>query len=335
MAEKFQTGFDQPLLHTMYVDKVLTGLAAVQTLSRLNRIYPPDKTDTFVLDFRNEAEDIVKAFAPYYGQTVAPPTDPNLLYDSRHELDNFDVLRPAEIADTVARLLATDDPKAHGKVYAALDPAVERFGLLSEEDQLAFKDALDKFVRTYSFLSQLITFGDVNLESDYTYCRALALRLRTAGTAERLDLGSEVELTHLRTTQTFEGALHLDDQTGEVKSVYGNARHSGEDLERLSEVVAELNERFGLNLDERDQLLFDQFEAAWLADPEVVAQAQANSIENFRLVFDNRFMQTIVSRMDENETIFKKILDEEEFQKALMDLYAARIYRRARTNGNR
>ena len=90
VAEKFQTGFDQPLLHTMYVDKVLTGLNAVQTLSRLNRIHS-NKADTFVLDFRNETEDIVKAFEPYYGRTVAPPTDPNLLFDTRRRLDDFDV----------------------------------------------------------------------------------------------------------------------------------------------------------------------------------------------------------------------------------------------------
>ena len=100
VAEKFQTGFDQPLLHTMYVDKVLMGLAAVQTLSRLNRIHPL-KDSTFVLDFRNDAEEIVKAFEPYYGQTVAPPTDPNLLWDTRSQLDQYDMLRTEEIEATV------------------------------------------------------------------------------------------------------------------------------------------------------------------------------------------------------------------------------------------
>src|SRR5205085_2944994 len=107
VAEKFQTGFDQPLLHTMYVDKVLTGLAAVQTLSRLNRIHT-QKSDTFVLDFRNAAEDIQAAFEPYYGKTVAPPSDPNLLWDTRNRLDGFDVLRPDEIEAVVAVLVALD-----------------------------------------------------------------------------------------------------------------------------------------------------------------------------------------------------------------------------------
>jgi type I restriction enzyme R subunit len=330
VAEKFQTGFDQPLLHTMYVDKVLTGLNAVQTLSRLNRIHP-NKADTFVLDFRNETEDIVKAFEPYSGRTVAPPTDPNLLFDTRRRLNDFDVLRPDEIEAAVALLLA-GDTKSHGRVYAALDPAVERFADLAEEDRLGFKDALDKFVRTYSFLSQVVTFGDSKLERDYTYCRALAARLRDAASVERLDLGTEVELTHLKTEMTFEGSLSLDADDGEVKTIFGEGRgrQSDPQLERLSEIVDELNERFGLNLDERDQLLFDQFEETWAADPDVVDQARSNTLENFRLVFDHRFLDTVVSRMDENEAIFKRILDDEEFRQVLMDLYAGRVYRRAR-----
>jgi type I restriction enzyme R subunit len=232
---------------------------------------------------------------------------------------------------TVSLLFGADD-KSHGKVYAALDPAVERFGALSEEEQLAFKDALDKFVRTYSFLSQVVSFGDTKLERDYTYCRALASRLRDATSVERLDLGSEVELTHLKTALTFEGSLSLDADAGEVKTIFGEGRgKKGEpEVEHLSQIVDELNERFGLNLDERDQLLFDQFEETWVADPDVVDQARSNSLENFRLVFDQRFLDTVVARMDDNEAIFKRILDDEEFRQVLMDLYAGRVYRRAR-----
>jgi type I restriction enzyme R subunit len=334
VAEKFQTGFDQPLLHTMYVDKVLTGLATVQTLSRLNRIHPL-KSETFILDFRNDADDIMKAFEPYYGRTVAPPTDPNLLFDTRRRLDDFDVLRPEEIEPAVALFLTITDPKQHGQVYALLDPAVERFKALGEEDRLAFKDVLDKFVRTYSFLSQVVSFGDSKLERDYIYCRALAACIRDAASIERLDLGSEVELTHLRSEVTFEGSLSLEAETGEVKSIFGEGAgpQREPDLEPLSQIVDTLNERFGLNLDERDQLLFDQFEETWVADPEVAAQAQNNTLDNFRLVFDRMFLKTIVGRMDGNEAIVKRVLDDPEFQSALMDLYATRVYGRARKQG--
>jgi len=104
-------------------------------------------------------------------------------------------------------------------------------------------------------------------------------------------------------------------------------------VETLSQIIDELNERFGLRLDERDKLLFDQFEESWLADPEVVAQAKNNTPDNFRLVFDNRFMNTVVGRMDLNEAIFKRILDDEEFRQVLTDLYAKRVYQRARDGG--
>ena len=331
VAEKYQTGFDQPLLHTMYVDKVLTGLAAVQTLSRLNRIHD-EKSDTFVLDFRNDADEIADAFAPYYGRTVAPPSDPNVLFDTRRRLNDFDVLRDEEVAAAVAELLTVKSAKSHARVHALLDPAVERFAALSEEDRLACKDALNRFVRIYSFLSQIVGFGDVSLERDYTYCRALASLLRDCATAERLDLGEEVELTHLRNERTFEGAMSLDVGGGEVTSLFadGTGRNNDPQLEHLSEIVDELNERFGLKLDDRDQLLFDQFEQGWIDDGDVLAQARSNTIENFRLAFDRRFMDTAIERMDENETIFKRILDDLEFQQVLKDFYAERVYRKAR-----
>jgi type I restriction enzyme R subunit len=332
VAEKFQTGFDQPLLHTMYVDKVLTGLNAVQTLSRLNRILPPLKDDTFVLDFRNDGEDIVRAFEPYYGQTVAPPTDPNLLYDTHRRIFDFDVIHPDDIDAAVAVLLTVGTKDDHGQIYSLLDPAVDRFQHLNEEDRAAFKDALDKFVRTYSFLSQVVSFGDTKLERDYLYSRALASLLRGANSVERLDLGSQVELTHLRVEATFSGALDLTGGTGEVKTYTGDGtgvQHLP-DLEPLSQIIDTLNERFGLDLTDRDQLLFDQYEREWLADPEVTDQARNNTIDNFRLVFDRNFLKTVISRMDENDALFQRILDDTEFQEAIKDFFARKVYQQAR-----
>ena len=331
VAEKFQTGFDQPLLHTMYVDKVLVGLAAVQTLSRLNRIHPL-KADTFVLDFRNDADEIQKAFEPYYGKTFAPPTDPNVLWNTRHRLDGFDVLRPEEIEAAVALLLTISNSKDHGLIYARLDPAIDRFSGLSEEDRLDFKDALDKFVRTYSFVSQIVSFQNTNLERDYRYCRALAAYIRNAATVERLDLGSEVELTHLRTEMTYEGAITLTAKEGPVKGIVdgGRGKQHELDMEPLSKIVEVLNEHFGMELGEADQLLFNQFEESWAADKDLTNQAKSNSLENFRLVFIPKFINTIVTRMDANEEIFKKILDDSEFQTMIADFYVRKVYSRLR-----
>lgn len=332
VAEKFQTGFDQPLLHTMYVDKTLTGLAAVQTLSRLNRIHPL-KVDTFVLDFRNDAVDIQTAFDPYYGRTVAPPSDPNLLWDTRQRLDEFDVLRIDEIEAAVAVLVAQTDPKAgHGAVYAQLDPAIERFNDLDDENRTEFKDALDKFVRTYGFMAQIVSFADTKLERDYLYFRALATTLRDASTNERLDLGSEVELTHLRTGATFEGSLALSGDNGEVKSIFGDGRGKTvtPEPEPLSLIINLLNERYGTDLNEADQLFFDQLEETWAADEQLADQARNNTLDNFRLVFDPKFMNTVVGRMDANEDIFKRILDDDDFRTVLADFYLRKMYARLR-----
>jgi type I restriction enzyme, R subunit len=333
VAEKFQTGFDQPLLHTMYVDKPLTGLAAVQTLSRLNRNHPL-KENTFVLDFRNDTDDIVAAFEQFHGCTVAPPTDPNILWDTRRRLDEFDVLRLEEIEAAMSALLdaGPSDAQRSAQTYAALAPAKARFEELSDEQPLEFRDALNRFVRTYSFVSQIAAFTDPALERDYVYCRALSLYLRDTGTVERLDLGTEVELTHLRHQITFNGRLSLTAKVGEVHTFLGEGTggQQGPDLEHLSSIVAILNDRFGTSLTDVDELLFDQFEESWIADGELSDQARNNPIENFRLVFNRKFLQTIITRVDANDEIYKKILDDEEFRATVGEFYLRKVYERLR-----
>jgi type I restriction enzyme R subunit len=333
VAEKFQTGFDQPLLHTMYVDKTLVGLAAVQTLSRLNRIHPL-KESTFVLDFRNETDEIVEAFEQFHGCTVAPPTDPNILSDTRRVIDEFDVLRPEEIESAIPALLgdAGSSEQRSARAYAALGPAKDRFEQLSDEERLEFRDALNRFVRTYSFVAQIAAFTDPALEGDYVYCRALSLYLRDTGTVERLDLGTEVELTHLRHQMTYSGALSLESDVGEVRSFYGSGTGSQQelDMEHLSSIVEVLNDRFGMQLTDVDKLLLDQFEESWVADEELSDQARNNNIENFRLVFDRKFVQTIVTRVDANDEIYKKILDDEDFRATVGEFYLQKVYERLR-----
>jgi type I restriction enzyme R subunit len=331
VAEKFQTGFDQPLLHTMYVDKILTGLNAVQTLSRLNRIHS-QKSDTFVLDFRNELEEIQSAFRPYYERTEAVPTDPNLLYDTHRELWDVGVLRDDEAEAGVQALLAITETTGHGAVYAALDRARDRFASLDDEAQAAFRDVLTRFVHVYAFVSQIVSYVDRELERDYLYGRALLAYL-PGPAAERLDIGSEVEMTHLKLAQTFEGSGSLQEGSGEVVAIFsGRGKEHQPDKDPLSRIVEVINERYGLDLGEADQLLFDQFEEAWAADEQLAARARTNSFENFRLVFDRTFIDTVVKRMDQNADIFKRILDDDEFQRTVLGYYAERLYERLRAD---
>ena len=331
VAEKFQTGYDQPLLHTMFVDKTLVGLAAVQTLSRLNRIHP-EKTDTFVLDFRNDADAITEAFRPWYEATVAVPTDPNLLHDLADRLLGLQVLDDAE-ARAVAAIIAdqTREVSDHGRVYALLAPAVERYRAKSEAEQAEARDVLDQYARAYSFLSQVVDFGDVGLEALYLASRAL-LSLLPSDRGGRLDLGAEVELTHLRIERTSEGSITPEKGVGELHAIYsGRGPEAEEQKEHLSRIVEVLNERFGMTLGTADQLFFDQMEASWLADEHLVDQARANPLDNFRLVFADKFISTMVARMDDNEDLFKRVLDDRDFQAAVMEHYLRRVFEQART----
>jgi len=332
VAEKFQTGYDQPLLHTMFVDKPLTGLAAVQTLSRLNRIHP-EKSDTFVLDFRNEADAITEAFRPWYEATVAIPTDPNTLHDMADRLLGLQVIDVTE-AHAIAALIAdrTLKPGDHGAIYALLAAPVERFKMLAPEEQREVRDALDAYVRAYAFLSQVVEFGDVGLEALYLASRALAAEL-PSDAGGRLDLGAEVQLTYLRVEKTSEGANTPETGYGPIESIYsGEGKQVAEEKAHLSTIIEILNERFGTVLGTADQLFFDQLEETWMADDHLVAQAQANPIENFRLVFQPQFLKSIVGRMDDNEEIFRRVVDDPEFQAAVMNHYLLRVFDLARSN---
>ena len=245
----------------------------VQTLSRLNRIHPL-KEDTFVLDFRNDTEDIVEAFEPYYGRTVAPPTDPNLLWDTRRRLDDFDVLRPEEIEAAMPALLGAgaSDEKRSAETYAALDPAQGALrGSWTTSDRLEFRDALDKFVRTYSFVSQIVAFTDPKLERDYVYCRALvalparhrhrrAARPRHRGRADPPPPPDDLQR---------HAVADLGDGRGAVVLRRGQGQPAGARPGAPLQIVEVLNERFGTDLTDVDKLLFDQFEETWVADGEL------------------------------------------------------------------
>ncbi len=333
VAEKFQTGYDQPLLHTMFVDKKLEGVAAVQTLSRLNRI-APGKDDTFVLDFRNDAEEIQKAFTPFYETTITEPTDPNALWDARDRLWEYDVLREDEI-EAFAQVFFSSDASSldHGKLYAFLDPAVDRFKIVDEEAEREYRDILKRFVNLYSFLGQIVQVTDPSLEKTYVYTKALRSRLPRRGEGG-LDLGSDVELTHLRTEKTFEGDISLGlGEGGELPPAVtggGVGKQHEPESEHLSTIVDLLNERFGLNLGDADQLLFDQFREEWIANPDLHDQATANPIENFKFGFDKVFDATIIERMGANDEIFRQIMDNPDFAATIKGFYLKEVYDRLR-----
>jgi type I restriction enzyme R subunit len=212
VANKFQTGFDQPLLHTTYVDKKLGGVNAVQTLSRLNRMHP-EKIGTMVLDFANEADEIRAAFEPYYETTLlSEATDPNLLYEIQGRLLNFPVYTEADV-ESFAKVYF--DPKAtQDQLYAALAPMVERFRVLSTDEQHDFREQLTDYVRLYAFLAQVLTFADVDLEKLYVFARYLRRLLPADRDTLPREVQRNIDMESYRIQQTGSGRIALERKAG-------------------------------------------------------------------------------------------------------------------------
>ena len=343
VAEKYQTGFNQPLLHTMFVDKRLAGIQAVQTLSRLNRIHPL-KEDTFVLDFVNDREEIREAFKTYYeGAEMGEEVDPARMYAIKGELDASGIYLDEEVERFSAvyfkpkrRQSALD----HQTMNAALDPAVSRFTVRQNDNEAEaenWRGKVQAFLNLYGFLSQMIPYQDSDLERLYVFLRHLAAKLprRKSGPAYQFD--DEVRLEYYRLQKISEGSISL--QAGEARRLHGPTE-VGSGLVRsqpmpLSQLIDIVNERFGTDFNQADQLFFDQIVAAAMADEGLRQAAAVNPDDKFELVFKSLLENLFVERMDQNEEIFVRFMNDAPFQKLVTAWMASEAYRRLRSDDNR
>jgi type I restriction enzyme R subunit len=336
VAEKYQTGFDQPLLHTMYVDKRLAGIQAVQTLSRLNRIHPL-KEDTFVLDFVNNREEIQEAFKTYYeGAAMGEEVDPSRLYQIKSELEGSGVY----LAEEVERFTAIyfkpkqrQSPQDHQAMNAALDPAVSRFQALqerAEEEAEVWRGKLVAFRNLYGFLSQVIPYQDSDLERLHVFLRHLGAKLprRKGGTPYEFD--EEVQLEYYRLQKISEGSISL--QEGTARALDGPSEvGSGlvrEEAVPLSQLIDLVNERFGTEFRQADQLFFDQIVEAASADEAIKQAARANPEDKFELVFQSLLERLFVERIDQNEEIFVRFMNDGAFKRVVTSWMAREAYQR-------
>ena len=325
VANKFQTGFDQPLLHTMYVDKKLGGVNAVQTLSRLNRTYP-EKKETMVLDFANEAEDIRKSFEPYYEKTIlSESTDPNLLYDLENRLLGYNVYSKTDV-DTFAGIFF--DPKAtQDKLYAALAPCVDRFKGLPDVERPDFRGQLMDYVRLYAFLSQIITFRDPDLEKLHVFAKFLGRYLPVDGPTLPVEVQQAIDMESYRIRRVAQGKISLSRGDGVVDPVSGQGPRgpSTEELEALSRIIKELNERFGTDFTEDDKVFIRQLEERLANDAALVASIRGNPPENARLTFDHVVADRLQDMMDTNFKFYKRVTDDRDFARFFLDWFFDRF----------
>jgi len=312
-ANKFQTGFDQPLLQTMYVDKKLGGINAVQTLSRLNRTCP-GKNGVMVLDFANESDEIKAAFEPYYETTLlSEATDPNLLYEIQSNLKAFPVYTDIDVNE-FAKLYF--NPKTNqAQLYSALRPIVDRFVSLTEDEQLDFRGKITDYVRLYAFLSQVLTFADTDLEKLYVFTRLLRRYLPGGRMELPREVQQNIDMESYRLQQTGSGKIILERKPGVLvpQSTKADYAYPPEELENLSRIIAELNERFGLNLGPEHRLTIGQMMARLDSDDALDAAARVNTRENVRLTFDDKVEQVIQEIVDSNFDLYKRITDDPAF----------------------
>ena len=322
VANKYQTGFDQPKLVAMYVDKKLAGVQAVQTLSRLNRRHN-DKRRTFVLDFVNTPEDILSSFQPFYeATTIDEDVDPQRLYELQTKLDQSGVYLPSEV-NLFAKVFFDprfDVKKSHAEMTASLTPAKERYAALEEEAQADWKKTAVAYVNLYSFLGQVGDFTDGDLEKLYVFLRKLLPVLRDAGAdPTRVNLDGDVALETYRLEKLTEGDIQL--QQGGDASVSGPTATGTGAAEEVSGPLSELLAAFN----ERNAMLGDTSPPMTPADGKVLeavctdmansdrveAAAKANDETNFGLAIKDITVDVLVQRMERNEEIAERVLGDD------------------------
>ena len=309
VANKFQTGFDEPFLHTMYVDKRLAGVQAVQALSRLNR-KPKGKNETLVLDFVNEAEAIQADFQPYYQTTLLEEeTDPNRLYELQSDLEAFEVYTDEDLREFAEIFYTPQIPLE--KLQPVLDRVVILWGYKPGEGKEGFRSTLQRYIRLYGFISQLITFEDVELEQLYAFAKALNRKLPRRKEKLPHEIKEAVDLDSFRLQETYAGSLSLDNTDGVVTG-YSNGEtfHLKSELDLLSNIIKVLNETYGINLTDEDVVDIQRIKVTVEKNQELLDVMRADNPRHVvRYKFDQVVDQILLEFVHTKLDLYKKLTD--------------------------
>lgn len=332
VANKYQTGFDQPLLHTMYVDKRLSGVQAVQTLSRLNR-RAGGKDFPFVLDFVNDTDEIFRSFKPYYDTTsLFEESDPQQLESLKYELDQEQIYHWSEVeafAKVFYKPQARQHVSDHARMHQHLAPAKDRFKAKEEGAQDLFRDKLGGYVRLYAFLSQIMPYVDPELEMLYSFGRLLLPLLPAEKGVQIVKPEDKVDLEYYRLQRIFSGAVTLGDDDPEgVKSPTDVGTGKAKDEEApLSNIIEVLNDRFHTEFAEEDRLFFEQIKVAAVKDTAVIKTASANPLDKFQLGVKKVIESIMIQRMADNDKIVSRYMDDPEFQQLAFEKLSEDIFK--------
>jgi len=321
-ADKFQTGYDEPLLHTMYVDKPLAGVKAVQTLSRLNRSHPK-KRDTFVLDFMNDAEVIRLAFEPYYRTTIlSEETDANKLHDLKAALDGRQVYADHQVKTLVARYLAGEN---RDTLDPLLDGCVATYLLLDENGQVDFKGKAKAFVRSYEFLGSILPYTNAAWEMLSIFLNLLIPKL-PAPKEEDLSKGilESIDMDSYRAEKQAALAIQLPDQDAEIDPVPvdGGGHKPEPELDKLSNILKGFNEQFGTLFTDGDRIIkrIRDDIAPKVASDEAFRNAQKNTPAAARLEHDKVLARVMLDLLQDDTEVYKQFVQNESFKRFVADM---------------
>ena len=339
VANKYQTGFDEPLLHTMYVDKKLRDVTAVQTLSRLNRTCP-GKSSTFVLDFENTEEDIRDAFLPYYETTILEgSTDLNKVYDLRNKIRDY-MLYNMDDVETFNAFMAAQagkkqDAAALGRLTGMFRPVITRYQQLTEEERYAARDYVRKFNGAYSYITQLVRLHDKDLFNEYQYTLHLARLLPPAGENEIVDVEDKIKLEYASLTETFKGAIVLDEKPTILTPTSGmTPKVPNKKKDTLQSIIDKVNERFNGNFTDSDRVIIESIYQMFMNDADVKKfkkYAKDNSTEMFvQSLFPDKFKDIVTQCFLDNNDSFAKLFNDPDFYNKVQESMAAELYKALR-----
>lgn len=337
VAEKYQTGFDEPLLHTMIIDKKLRDVKAVQTISRLNRTYP-GKIDTFVLDFVNKAEDIQEAFQAFYTETsLESEINVDLIYAAQKKLREFNIYADEDIVNVTSIYLEPEKNKSsvslQGKITNALLPIADRYNnQLDQQQKYEFRRQVRSFVKWYNYITQIVRMFDKELHKEYIFCSYLA-HLLPGDDEEAWDLGNKVTLEYYKLEETFSGSIALEKDTmGQYETAVmkkGSAQQ--QKRSQLEEIIERFNEHYAGEITEGDRILVGILMNKMAKDDVLRKSAQQDGEQIFvNSVFSKVYDKTAMDSYKESREVFGALFSDPKKYAALKNALAEIMYREFR-----
>ena len=329
VAEKYQTGFDEPLLHTMIVDKKLKGVKCVQTLSRLNRVCE-GKTDTFILDFVNSAEDIQHAFEPFYHETVlAEEVNTDLIYKTQRELRAYGLYTDADIK-AFSDIYFSDrkqDDTAMGKMTSALLPVATRYNQKSDDDRYKFRRLLRKFIKWYGYVSQVCRMFDADLQKEYVFC-AYLLKLIPPDPHPMIDLEGKLKLEFYKLEETFKGAIGLSDEPITIIPATDTGKGAPEPKEPLEVVIERINDIYAGNFTDGDRVVLQAMHEKLRNDKKLRSIARNSNPQIFtESIFPKTFNDVAQESYMEQTEAYTSMFEDKSKYNAMMSALGEILYR--------